>query len=100
ASEISSPSHQEDHAMEDNDITRREFVSITVAASIVATTGTEASAQQRVVETNVEIKTADGMCDAAFIHPATGSHPGVLIWPDAFGLRPSMREMAKRLAVG
>jgi len=33
--------------------------------------------------------------DAAFMHPATGSHPGVLIWPDAFGLRPSMREMAK-----
>jgi carboxymethylenebutenolidase len=28
----------------------------------------------------------------------TGSHPGVLIWPDAFGLRPSMREMAKRIA--
>jgi carboxymethylenebutenolidase len=52
-----------------------------------------------VVETNVEIKTADGTCDAAFIHPANGSHPGVLIWPDAFGLRPAMREMARRLAV-
>jgi carboxymethylenebutenolidase len=51
------------------------------------------------VETNVEIKTADGTCDAAFIHPDSGSHPGVLIWPDAFGLRPSMREMARRLAV-
>jgi carboxymethylenebutenolidase len=50
------------------------------------------------VETNVEIKTADGICDAAFIHPASGSHPGVLIWPDAFGLRPTMREMARRLA--
>src|SRR5216110_3195872 len=32
------------------------------------------------------------------MHPATGSHPGVLLWPDAFGLRPTMREMAKRLA--
>jgi carboxymethylenebutenolidase len=51
------------------------------------------------VETNVEIKTADGTCDAAFIYPAGGSHPAVLIWPDAFGLRPSMREMAGRLAV-
>ena len=51
-----------------------------------------------VVETDVEIKTPDGTCDAAFIHPKTGSHPGVLIWPDAFGLRPSMRDMAKRLA--
>ena len=53
---------------------------------------------QGVVETNVEIKTADGICDAAFIHPAIGSHPAVLIWPDAFGLRPSMRDIAKRLA--
>ncbi|MFN7982210.1 MAG: dienelactone hydrolase family protein [Vicinamibacterales bacterium] len=30
--------------------------------------------------------------------PSTGAHPAV-IWPDAFGLRVSMREMAKRLAV-
>src|SRR5438477_4996279 len=87
--------------MQDDEITRRDFVSMTVGASIAAAAGaTEASAQQRVVETNVEIKTPDGMCDAAFIHPATGPHPGVLIWPDAFGLRPSMREMAKRLAGG
>jgi carboxymethylenebutenolidase len=82
--------------MDHDDITRREFVSITVAAGIAA--ATEAAAQQRVVETNVEIKTADGTSDAAFIHPATGSYPGVLIWTDAFGLRPSMREIAKRLA--
>ena len=44
------------------------------------------------------IKTPDGSCDAAFIHPATGAHPGVLIWPDAFGLRPSMRDIGRRLA--
>jgi carboxymethylenebutenolidase len=85
--------------MEDNDITRREFVSLTVGAGIVAASGVEASAQQRIVETNVEIKTSDGTCDAAFIHPANGAHPAVLIWPDAFGLRGSMRDMAKRLAM-
>ena len=84
--------------MEDNEITRRDFVSITVGAGIAAAAAGEASAQQRVVETNVEIKTADGTCDAAFIHPAAGSHPGVLIWTDAFGLRPVFRDMAKRLA--
>src|SRR6476660_2489481 len=84
--------------MDNNDINRRDFVSMTVGAGIVAAAGAEASAQQRVVETNVDIKTPDGTCDAAFIHPATGSHPAVLIWPDAFGLRPSMRDMAKRLA--
>jgi len=85
--------------MQDDEITRRDFVSITVGASIAAAAGgTEAMAQQRIVETNVEIKTPDGTCDAAFIHPAAGAHPAVLIWPDAFGLRPSMRDMAQRLA--
>jgi len=51
-----------------------------------------------VVETNVEIPTPDGVCDAAFIHPATGAYPGVLIWADALGLRPAMRDLGKRLA--
>jgi carboxymethylenebutenolidase len=50
------------------------------------------------IETNVEVKTPDGTCDAAFIHPAKGAHPGVLIWPDAFGLRPAMRDIGKRIA--
>lgn len=85
--------------MDNEEITRRDFVTMTVGAGIAAAAGTNAAAQQEVVETDVEIKTADGACDAAFIHPASGSHPGVLIWTDAFGLRPSMREMAKRLAV-
>jgi carboxymethylenebutenolidase len=50
------------------------------------------------IETTVEIRTPDGTCDAAVIHPKTGSYPGVLLWPDAFGLRPAMRAMAKRIA--
>ncbi|HEY6390605.1 MAG TPA: dienelactone hydrolase family protein [Bryobacteraceae bacterium] len=80
------------------DIARREFVALSVAAGLAATGGQASAAALDVVETEVEIKTPDGTCDAAFIHPKTGSHPGVLIWPDAFGLRPSMRDMAKRLA--
>jgi carboxymethylenebutenolidase len=84
--------------MASDEITRRDFVTMTVAAGIAAAASTNAEGQG-LMETNVEIKTADGMCDAAFIHPAAGSHPGVLIWPDAFGLRPSMRDIAKRLAV-
>jgi carboxymethylenebutenolidase len=83
--------------MNDGQITRRDFVSATVGAGIAAAAGAELSGQARVVEMNVEIKTPDGTCDAAFIHPAIGAHPAVIIWPDAFGLRPSMREMAKRL---
>lgn len=53
-----------------------------------------------VFETDVDIKTPDGTCNAAFFHPKSGSHPGVLIWTDAFGLRPSMRGIARRLAAG
>jgi len=80
------------------DLGRREFVGLSVAAGLAASAGQSAGAGLEVVETDVEVKTPDGTCDAAFIHPKTGSHPGVLIWPDAFGLRPSMRDMAKRLA--
>jgi carboxymethylenebutenolidase len=84
--------------MDNDELTRRDFVAMTVAAGLAAAASDELSAQQ-IVETNVAIKTPDGTCDAAFIHPATGAHPGVIIWPDAFGLRPSMRDMAKRLAM-
>jgi carboxymethylenebutenolidase len=47
---------------------------------------------------DVTIKTPDGSCDAYFVHPSSGTAPGVLIWPDIFGLRPAMKQMAKRLA--
>jgi len=83
--------------MESDDITRRDFVKTTAVAGIAAAAGAALGAQQ-MVETNVEIRTPDGTCDAAFIHPPTGSHPAVVIWPDAFGLRPAMRDLAKRLA--
>jgi carboxymethylenebutenolidase len=81
------------------DLSRRDFVGFSVAAGVaVAAAGSASAATLPVVETNVDIKTPDGTCDAAFIHPATGSHPGVLIWTDAFGLRPSMRDIGKRIA--
>jgi carboxymethylenebutenolidase len=89
---------QQKNDTQPGDIARRSFVALSVAAGLAATAGPGAAAGLDVVETNVEIKTGDGTCDAAFIHPKTGSHPGVLIWPDAFGLRPSMRDIAKRIA--
>ncbi len=80
-------------------IGRRDFVALSVAAGITAgSTGSAEAAGHEAIETDVEIKTPDGICDAAFIHPKSGSHAGVLLWPDAGGLRPSMRDMAKRLA--
>src|SRR5205085_3804069 len=80
-----------------NHPSRREFVT-TVMAGLAMAASHASAAQGPVVETSVEIKTPDGTCDAVFIHPASGSHPGVLVWPDAFGLRPSMREIGKRIA--
>ncbi|MEI9814130.1 MAG: dienelactone hydrolase family protein [Acidobacteriota bacterium] len=77
------------------DLARRDFVALTAAG--LAAAGTAAGATQ-VIERNVEIRTNDGICDAALAHPAKGTHPAVIIWPDAFGLRPVLREMAKRLA--
>ena len=82
---------------ESSNLSRREFVT-SVAAGLAAAATSASAAELPVVEQHVEIKTPDGTCDAVFIHPATGSHPGVLIWPDAFGLRPSMRDIGKRLA--
>jgi carboxymethylenebutenolidase len=92
---------EQDHSIENEqsrDLSRRDFVAMSVAAGLAAATGAASAADLPVVETNVEIKTPDGTCDAVFIHPSTGSHPGVLIWPDAFGLRPSMRDIGKRIA--
>jgi carboxymethylenebutenolidase len=65
------------------------------AASLAVTAGVEATASLVVVETDAEIKTSDRTCDAAFLYPQSGSHPGVLIRPDALGLRPTMRGIAQ-----
>lgn len=80
------------------DISRRDFVVLSVTAGLVAAAGSPRAAQADVVETSVTVKTPDGSCDAAFIHPAKGAHAAVIVWPDAFGLRPSMRDIGKRLA--
>ena len=69
-----------------------------IAAGIVAASGSASAADMPVTEKDVDIKTPDGTCNAAFIHPTTGSHPGVIIWADAFGLRPVLREMGRSLA--
>jgi carboxymethylenebutenolidase len=80
-----------------NHRSRREFVTTVMAGLAVAASGVSA-AELPVVEKPVEVKAADGVCDAVFIHPASGSHPAVLVWPDAFGLRPALRDIGKRLA--
>jgi len=77
---------------------RREFVALAVGAGVAVAGTRVGAAESAVIEKDVEIKTADGVCDAAFFHPAAGRHAGVLIWTDVFGLRPVYRELGRRLA--
>src|SRR5882757_2182832 len=81
-------------------LSRREFAALSVAASVaVAANGSALAAPAEVTESEVQITTADGVCDAALVHPkGKGSWPGVILYPDALGLRAAMRDMAKRLA--
>src|SRR5579872_2358764 len=51
-----------------------------------------------VTESEVTVTTPDGSADCYFVHAASGTAPGVLMWPDIFGLRPAFRQMGKRLA--
>lgn len=77
-------------------VTRRQF-GVVVGAGIALMLPKVANAAA-VTESDVTIKTPDGTCDAYFVHPATGTAPAVLVWPDIFGLRPAFRQMGKRLA--
>ncbi len=77
-------------------VTRRQF-GVLVGAGVCMALPKVANAVA-VTETEVTIKTPDGDCDAYFVHPASGAAPGVIYWPDIFGLRPASRQMGKRLA--
>ena len=78
-------------------LTRRQFGAVSAGAGLSALLPRVANAQT-VTELELEVSTSDGSADCFFAHPSTGAHPGVLIWPDAFGLRPAVRQMSKRLA--
>ena len=77
-------------------VTRRQFGAILGAGAVMMLPKVVNAVA--VTESEVTIKTPDGTCDAYFVHPATGTAPGVLVWPDIFGLRPAFRQMGKRLA--
>ena len=78
-------------------ITRRQFGKMSAVAGVGMMLPKVANAQD-VTEMDVEITTPDGVADAYFVHPSSGQHPGVLVWPDILGLRPAFRAMGKRLA--
>src|SRR2546423_5845953 len=77
-------------------VTRKQFGAI-LGAGIAMMLPRVANAVS-VTETDVNVTMPDGTADCYFVHPASGTAPGVLIWPDIFGLRPAFRQMGKRLA--
>jgi carboxymethylenebutenolidase len=81
-------------------LTRRDFSALGTAAVLTTyLSGLEAhAAETPLAESMVMVKTPNGACDAFFAHPATGKHPGVILWPDILGLRDTMKAMARRLA--
>jgi carboxymethylenebutenolidase len=78
-------------------VSRRQFGALTLGAGVMALLPPVAGAAE-VTESEVQIRTPDGTADGYFVYPTKGAHPGVLIWPDIFGLRPAFRQMGKRLA--
>ena len=78
-------------------LTRRQFGAVSAGAGLAMLLPRAANAQA-VSETELDVTTPDGVADCYFVHPSSGAHPGVLIWPDAFGLRPALRQMGRRLA--
>src|SRR2546427_6885171 len=77
-------------------ITRRQF-GVMLGAGMAMMLPQVANAAT-VTESEVSVMTPDGAADCYFVHPASGTAPGVLVWPDIFGLRPAFRQMGKRLA--
>ena len=78
-------------------LTRRQFGAMALGTGLAAALPQLALATET-VGADLTIKTPDGIGDAFFVHPASGAHPAVLMWPDIFGLRPAFKDMATRLA--
>jgi carboxymethylenebutenolidase len=77
-------------------VTRKQF-GVMLGAGVAMMLPRVANAV-KVTESDVNVTTPDGTADCYFAHPASGTAPGVLVWPDIFGLRPAFRQMGKRLA--
>lgn len=78
-------------------LSRRQFTAISAGAAITLALPRSAHAQS-VTEADIDVPTPDGIADCYFVHPASGRHAGVIVWPDVLGLRPAYRQMGKRLA--
>lgn len=85
------------HLKTQQGFSRRDFSIMAGGTALVLALPSPANALQ-VIESDVEVTTEDGTADCYFVHPASGRHPGVIIWPDVLSLRPAFKAMGKRLA--
>lgn len=80
-------------------LSRRTFGALSAAAALAAcATAEPPGGAMEIAGKDVNITTADGVCDAYFVAPTKGKHAAVLVWPDIMGLRPAFRTMGDRLA--
>jgi carboxymethylenebutenolidase len=80
-------------------VSRREFGAIGAMAALAACASVEAEAQEGgLTETDVTFAAPGGTMDGFFVHPASGKHPAVILWPDIAGIREAKKIMARRLA--
>ncbi|RIV86826.1 dienelactone hydrolase family protein [Aurantiacibacter zhengii] len=81
-------------------ISRRQFGAMAGAGAVAACAPMEGGtgAGGTLVENTVTFAAPGGTFDGVFIHPASGSHPAVILWPDIAGLRPAKVQMGRRLA--
>ena len=86
-----------DEYLRRNGVTRRDFNKLGSAAAIAMLLPAVANALD-VAEDDVVVPTPDGESDGYFVRPASGSHAGVIVWPDIVSIRPAFRAMGKRLA--
>ena len=86
-----------DEYLRKNRLTRRKFGQHGVAAAVAMMLPPVANAVE-IVEQDVTVDTPDGEADCYFVHPASGAHAAVIVWPDIVGIRPAFRAMGKRLA--
>ena len=86
-----------EYELRSKDLSRRQFGALTLGVGALSLLPRAADAAE-VSEAEVDIETPDGKADAHFAYPVKGAYPGVLVWPDIFGLRPAFRQMGRRLA--
>jgi carboxymethylenebutenolidase len=89
--------HDAEEYLQSKTLSRRRFGAVSAGMGLAMLLPRAANAQA-VTESDVDVTTPDGTADCYFVHPSTGQHPGVIVWPDILGLRPAFRMMGRRLA--